>query len=95
MSTVNISLPKEQLQLIDKLTSLYGFANRSEFIRSLIRLISRKPEIIDAASTYPFTTPKVKSVKKIISAFEKTNKYSPSFLKDLKEGLNSSNYFQD
>ena len=93
MSTVNISLPKEQLSLIDKFVSIYGFANRSEFIRSLLRLINHNPDIIGQAATFPFIIPKEKSTRKIIADFKKTQKYSKEFLKDLEEGLSSSDYF--
>lgn len=94
MSTINISLPSKQVSLVDKFVSSYGFANRSEFIRSLIRLISRNPEIIESVATFPFVAPKEKSVKKIVDEFKKTKKYSPKFLADLKAGLASSDFFE-
>ena len=93
MSTVNISLPKEQVTLLDSLVANYGFANRSELVRSLLRLYTNKPELIEKASTYPFNPPSEKSAKKIIAGFSKTKKYSKEFLKDLEEGLKSSSYF--
>lgn len=94
MSTVNISLPAKQLTLIDKLVSVYGFANRSEFVRSLIRLISSRPELVQKAATFPFAVPKEKSVKKIVAGFAKTKKYSSAFLQDLEDGLKTSSYFK-
>jgi len=94
MSTINISLPQEQVGLIDKLVSSYGFANRSEFIRSLLRLVHFKPRLIQEAAIFPFASPKEQSLEKIIADFKKTKKYSPDFIKDLKEGLKSSNYFK-
>ena len=93
MSTINISLPKEQVGLIDKLVSNYGFANRSEFVRSLLRLVHFEPELINKAAVFPFVSPKEKSVAKIVADFEKTQKYSPDFIKDLKEGLSQSEFF--
>jgi len=93
MSTINISLPGEQVSLIDKLVSVYGFANRSEFMRSLLRLITHKPELIETAATFPFVAPKEKSIKKILADFKRTKKYSPVFLKDLEKGLESSDFF--
>lgn len=93
MSTVNISLPKEQVNFIDKLVSQYSFANRSEFIRALIRLLAFKPEIIKETATFPFTIPSERSSEKILTDFKKTGKYSSEFLKDLKEGLRSSDFF--
>lgn len=38
-------------------------------------------------STFSFAVPKEQSIKKIITAFSKNNRYSKEFLKDLKEGL--------
>lgn len=94
MSTVNISLPTKQISFIDKLVASYGFANRSEFFRSILRLISHKPDLIEKAATFPFMVSQEKSAKKIVSDFQKTKKYSPEFLKDLEEGLKSSPYFR-
>ena len=93
MSTVNISLPEKQANYIDMLVVKYGFANRSEFIRSIIRLVVYKPDLVEEAATFPFVVPKEQSVKKIITAFSKNNRYSKKFLKDLKEGLGESDYF--
>lgn len=94
MSTVNISLPAKQLNFIDRLVKFYGFANRSEFVRSLIRLISSQPELVQKAATFPFITPREKSIKKIIVGFAKTKKYSNNFLRDFEEGLKTSSYFK-
>jgi len=93
MSTVNISLPEKQANHIDMLVGKYGFANRSEFIRSIIRLVVHKPELVKEASTFPFVFPKEQSTKKIMEAFSKNSRYSKEFLKDLKEGLEESDYF--
>jgi len=94
MSTINISLPSEQVNLVDKLVSSYGFANRSEFIRSLLRLISRNPHLVESAATFPFVSPREKSVEKILEGFKKSKRYSPEFLADLKAGLGSSDFFE-
>lgn len=94
MSTINISLPEEQIKFIDNLVKEFSFANRSEFIRSLIRVIIRKPEVVETAATFPFIAPKTRSTKTIISAFKKSKKYSSDFIKDLKEGLEMSDYFE-
>jgi len=94
MSTVNISLPKEQLDFIDSLVDRFNFANRSEFIRSLLRLIRYKPDLITKTATFPFVAPCEKSINKIMSGFKESKLYSEPFLKDLKEGLKQSNYFR-
>lgn len=94
MSTINISLPQEQINVVDLFVKRYGFANRSEFVRSLIRLIKSKPEVVNEAAIYPFVSPATRSAKTILADFKKTNKYSSAFLRDLKEGLKQSNYFK-
>lgn len=95
MSTINISLPKEQISFVDKLVASYGFANRSEFVRSLLRLIRHQPRLLTDVATTPFVTPKEKSVKKILADFRKTKKYSTAFLRDLEEGLKENTYFTE
>ncbi|KKP59499.1 MAG: hypothetical protein UR52_C0006G0014 [Candidatus Gottesmanbacteria bacterium GW2011_GWA1_34_13] len=94
MSTVNISLPKEQVSIIDKFVVSFGFANRSEFFRSLIRLVTRDPKLVKSAATFPWVSPPKSSVKEIMADFKKVGKYSPEFLKDLEEGLRDSQYFK-
>ena len=94
MSTINISLPSHQANLIDSLVVKYGFSNRSEFFRSIIRYILLKPDALVNVATYPFIPPKEKSIKKILAEFSKTKKHSKPFLKDLQEGLISSDYFK-
>ena len=93
MSTINISLPSEQVNLIDDFVKKFGFANRSEFVRSVIRVLVKRPEIVETASIYPFVSPKTNSMKEIINAFKKNKKYSRLFLKNLEEGLKESDYF--
>ena len=95
MSTINISLPYEQVNFVDQLVSNYGFANRSEFVRSLLRLITHRPELVETAAVFPFVAPKERSAKKIIEGFRNTKKYSTAFLKDLQIGLSGSNYFKN
>lgn len=94
MTTINISLPERQARLIDALVEKFGFANRSEFIRSVIRLITAEEKVLKEVITYPFASPKIKSRKKILAEFKKTGKYSSLFLKDLEEGLKNSAYFK-
>ncbi len=94
MSTINISLPQEQVSFVDSLVQQFGFANRSELVRSLLRLARAKPTILNDAATFPFTpTPKGQSASAVLADFKKTKKYSQTFLKDLEEGLKKSDYF--
>jgi len=93
MTTVNLSMSQEQVRLIDSFVATHGFTNRSEFIRSILRLLKIHPQIIGDAATFPFEAPKERSTKKIIADFRKTKKYSGVFLKDLETGLKESTYF--
>lgn len=93
MSTVNISLTKDQLEFVNELTEKYGFANRSEFFRALLRRLSTDSASQKEVAAWPFFSPTSKSRAKILSEFKKTGKYSREFLADLAEGLENSNYF--
>lgn len=95
MKTVNISLTKEQTNFIDGVISKYGFANRSEFFRSILRLILREPKIINQADSLILEAPDTKQAKDILAGFSKTKKYSKAFLKDLETGLKRSSYFRN
>ncbi len=90
---MNISLPLDHVRAIDSFIDRYGFANRSDFFRSLIRLVTHQPTLLQDAATFPFTTAKRSSKAEILNGFIKTKKYSSSFLKDLETGLNESAYF--
>lgn len=93
MSTINISLPEVQTKLIDRLVIQYNFSNRSEFFRAMIRKLLFDTQLIKETATFPFNSPVTRSKKTIIDGFTKNPKYSPEFIKDLKEGLNNSDYF--
>lgn len=95
MTTINISLPEKQAQIIDFLVTNYGFESRSEFFRTILRRVLIDCKLLKKTITYPFISPKTKSRKKIIEEFKKTGKYSNYFLTDLKEGLKNSDYFEN
>lgn len=93
MTTVNVSLTDEQAKLVDRLTSHYGFANRSEFFRAVLRRISADANQTQEIASWPFVAPQTKSRQQILDGFAKTKTYSKEFLTDLKEGLENSEYF--
>jgi hypothetical protein len=93
MTTVNISITDQQNEFINQITSEFGFDNRSEFFRNLIRLIQFKPDLVSQVSTFPFQSPPTRSRSKVLKAFTATGKYSKEFLKDLKKGLEDSKDF--
>lgn len=95
MSTINISLPAEQVSFIDNLVKEYGFANRSELVRSVFRFLKREPNTLTKATTFPLRSPDTRSRKEVMSSFKATGLYNKGFLKDLEEGLDRSDYFTD
>ena len=93
MSTVSLSLTDHQVSEIDRLSGVFGFENRSEFVRALLRATLTDEELIKKSVSFPFAIPSEKSTKKVMAEFKKTNKYTPEFLADLEEGLKNSDYF--
>lgn len=94
MRTVNISLTAEQTNAIDQAIDKFGFANRSELFRALIRTFLRRPEVI-TEEDFPLKGPDTKSAKIVLNSFKATGKYSKAFLKDLEKGLKNSDYFMN
>lgn len=96
MTTVNISITDNQSKFIDQVAKDYNFENRSELIRSFIRLFQFQPQLINKAIEFPFEEPFTRSRSKMYQSVAKTGKYSKEFLKDLKEGLeDSKDFFYD
>ncbi len=93
MRTVNISLTEDQTKMVDQAVINLGFANRSEFFRTLLRVFNKKPEVLAEATDFPMKGPSTKSAKKVMEGFKATGKYSKGFLKDLENGLKHSDYF--
>ncbi len=95
MSTVSLSLTDHQVSEIDRLSGVFGFENRSEFVRALLRATLNDEALLRKSVTFPFEAPVEKSAKKILTEFKKTKKYSADFLADLKDGLENSEYFAE
>ncbi|MEI8067617.1 MAG: ribbon-helix-helix domain-containing protein [Candidatus Shapirobacteria bacterium] len=93
MATINVSITNDQAKFIDQLAQKFNFDNRSELIRSLIRMVQFQPKLIDEVISFPFVTPDTNSRSKVLNSFKETKKYSPEFLKDLEKGLNNSRFF--
>lgn len=94
MNTLNVSLTADQVSWIDNVTKKLGFANRSEFIRSIIRFLANREDLLSQAQIFPFISPSTKNKKQILGDFKQTKKYSNEFLKDLEKGLSRSDYFK-
>ena len=93
MSTVNISLTTDQVKLVDHLTETMDFANRSEFFRALLRLLSHKPQLLSEAEELVLEAPKIRSVATVKKELKKTGLYSPQFINSVARGLEESGYY--
>lgn len=93
MTTMNISITKEQAKLVDQIAKKYNFSNRSELFRSLLRLLQQQPNLIAQSSVLPFQPPSTRSRSEVIKGLKDTGLYSPEFIKDMEEGLKDSLYF--
>lgn len=93
MTTINISITNDQAKFIDQVAKKFNFDNRSELIRSFIRLVQFQPKLIDKAINFPFIIPDTNSRSEVLDSFQKTGKYSQAFLKDLEKGLKNSRFF--
>ena len=94
MNTITISLTRDQVSWVDNFVPKLGFANRSEFLRSVIRFLTTRKDLLAAVRTTPFITPVGQKKSEILEDFQKSEKYSPEFIKDLEKGLSRSSYFQ-
>jgi Arc/MetJ-type ribon-helix-helix transcriptional regulator len=94
MTTVNISITDDQLQWMDRVSDKLGFANRSEFVRSLLRFAAKDEKVLQEVETFPFQSPSSNNINEVVDGFSKSGKYSKAFLSDLKKGLKRSTYFK-
>ncbi|PIT97684.1 hypothetical protein COT77_00025 [Candidatus Berkelbacteria bacterium CG10_big_fil_rev_8_21_14_0_10_41_12] len=94
MRTVNISLPKELNQQVDRAIRKEGYASRSEFFRTLIRLYFtlRSTNATQQGSFFvPF---KKKSLNKIKEELTATDQYSSAFIDSVVKGLEKSSLYK-
>lgn len=70
MKTVNISLTPDQAKYVDKTAKTYGFANRSEFVRAVLRKTMASPFSEEVIQKPSFT---LDEIKKIIVPILKKN----------------------
>ena len=91
MQTLNISLTKEQYTIVNDLVDEWGFANRSEFFRALLRSLIKPSQLSQPTQ---FQQPTVKNPKKIMQAFKDSKVYNKKFLNSLEKGLSKSTYLK-
>lgn len=90
---MNISLTGDQMKLVDKLTQTMDYANRSEFFRSLLRLVAREPELLAKADEVVLEAPAATSVAQIKRQLKNSGRYSAKFINSVGRGLLESGYF--
>lgn len=75
---MNINLTDEQAKFVEKTTKTYGFANRSEFLRALLRYVYKiNPNLVKTAASSPFAV----EVEKKLPTLEKIKKKIVPILK--------------
>lgn len=77
------------------MTDKLSFASRSEFFRALLRIVERKPELVQTVDDFILQAPKTRSLSKLMAGFRATKKYNQKFLSDMEQGLKESGYFKD
>jgi len=94
MKNINVNLTKEQAKVVDETAKKYGYANRSEFFRSLLRYIFlHSPGILKKLDVFVFEEPPTKDVSQIIAGLEDSGRYSQDFIKSVAAGLRKTEYF--
>lgn len=88
MYTINISLPKILYQKVDKLIAQEGYASRSEFFRTLIRIYSVLKD--EKLNLLEFEKKPLTEVEKELI---KTNCYNQAFVKSIIYGLKKSSLY--
>lgn len=94
MKNLNVNLTTDQARLVDQAAKRRGFANRSEFFRSLLRYVFfYSPNILEHLDSFTFEEPPTKDARSIIADLEKTGKYNKKFIQSVAAGLRQSEYF--
>jgi Arc/MetJ-type ribon-helix-helix transcriptional regulator len=89
---MNISITDDQAVLVDRLTRKYDFANRSELFRTLLRLVSRQPQVLHGVGLELIEFKK-RPLREIEQGMVATGKYSKKFVKSIIDGLQDSSVY--
>jgi len=89
MRTINISVTEEQRNFVDQMVDKLGFANRSEFFRTIVRMIKANPKVIEEPKVMQLSPKAIKRYNKIIENIEsgKESVYEAHDVKDLLDQL--------
>lgn len=95
MKTLNISLPAKLSFKVDEVVEKEGYASKSEFFRTLLRLYLQLVET-KPAPTLPFLAPfKKQSLSKVEKELEEIGLYKKEFIKSVVTGLSKSSLYAD
>lgn len=85
MRTINISVTEEQRNFVDQMVDKLGFANRSEFFRTIVRMIKANPKVIEEPKFVQLSPKAIKRYNKIIDDIESGREpvYESRNVKDL------------
>ncbi len=89
METINISLPKSLSVKIDRVIKKEGYASRSEFFRTILRLYLQLTKG-EAPVLVPF---KKRSLTEVKKELEGTGLYNQKFIKSVVSGLKKSSVY--
>jgi len=99
MQTINVSLPKKMSINVEKVIRKEGYASKSDFFRTLIRLyFYLKEDALSEVSNKKesfFLPFEKKPIAKIKQDFRKTGKYSEKFIQSVISGLKKSSVYED
>ncbi len=94
MGTLNLSLPEKLALKVDETVEKEGYASRSEFIRNLLRFYFYSAT--EETKTGEFFLPFIKQpINQIESELNKSDLYSPEFIKSVIAGLKKSSLYHE
>ena len=88
MQTLNISLPKTLSTQVDRIVKEEGYASRSEFFRTILRLFLHLSGGESGLEEY-----KKEPLAKVESELKNTGLYSQAFIKSVVSGLAKSSVY--
>ena len=93
VQTINISLPKKLSVTVDRIVDREGYASKSEFFRTLLRLYLQLAGT-KAKASRPFFVPfKKQPLSRVKRELEKTGLYKKDFIESVVSGLSKSSLY--
>lgn len=93
MQTINISLPRNLSLIVNKIIEREGYASKSEFFRTLLRLYLQLTRT-ETKTFLPFFVPfKKQPLSKVKRQLEKTGLYKKDFIESVISGLSKSSLY--